>query len=565
MSYKRRFAILLNLIILLSLIPLYSSTGSETILASYKDGKITKKQFKKRLNELPGFYRSKINTDKDKEDFLDQLVIRDIFYKEAVKHGYKDSLKVLKNINDRLKGLLYNKYRTKFIKPKVKITNKEKRDYFVDHSKDKAIFGKTFQEVENYITQKLTPEKEKQLEDKERVKLEKKYKVTYNLDLIKKLNLDKIDENKSLSEKLLVNSPDSLLQKTVGEFIELYKKMPSYRKESIKKKGLENFIKELTKKELFYLEGLKLGLDNDNQIQKEIDRYKENAVLQAYYKDLILKSIPQTDKDVKKYYQDHIKDFSTRAERKVRAFYFKDEKTAKKIRKKVKKLLKKKKEDAIVALLKKYSVYPEKDGVIEHIYKNKIVPGFGKDPIFYDNIWKTPKNAVSPIFKIKKGDYAFIYILEDKPSKPMDFEKIKDRVKSVMRNKLAKQKFKEIKQELYKKYDVKFFKDNIPDKLTAKEYFSKAMDAQNHKRYKDAIFYYDKIIKYYPNNVDDYKATFMKAYIYAENLNDKEKAISLFKKVLHDFKGGELNDSAKFMIDELQGKVNIEKDLENKK
>ena len=55
----------------------------------------------------------------------------------------------------------------------------------------------------------------------------------------------------------------------------------------------------------------------------------------------------------------------------------------------------------------------------------------------------------------------------------------------------------------------------------------------------------------------------MKAYIYAENLGDKQKALELFKKLLKDFPKGELNDSAKFMIDELEGKSTLSKEFEN--
>ncbi len=563
MNNRSKLAISLIIGMLSIFISIFATTSGEIVLATFKDGKITKNEFKQKLNELPGFYRSKITSDKDKENFLDQLVIRKIFYMEAVNHGYADSIRVLKQVNDRLKNEMYAAYKNKYIKPEVKVTNKEKQDYYIKHTKDKAIFGKTFKEVSEYIEKKIIPEKEKKLEEKERIKLEKKYKVKYNTDVINKINLKDIDSNLSFANEKIVESPNQELSKTVGEFVEVYKKLPQYKRTSIEKDGLEKFIKELTKKELFYLEALAQGLDKNEQTQKNIERNKENAILQIYYSDIILNTIPDTDEAIKKYYDEHISEFSSRAERKIRAFFFKDEKTAKKIRKKVAKLLKQQKEDQIVKLLKKYSKKPEKDGVIEHIYKNKIVPGYGKDNVFYEKIWKTPSNKVSDIFKNNKGDYTFFYILEDKPEKPLDFENVKNRVRSVMRNKLAKEKFENLKKELYKKYNVQIFADKIPDILEAKEYFSKAMNAQNHKRYKDAIFYYDKIIKYYPNNKDDYKATFMKAYIYAENLGDKQKALELFKKLLKDFPKGELNDSAKFMIDELEGKSTLSKEFEN--
>ena len=564
MNSKNGISIMLIIIMLSIFLSLFADTNTETVVATYKGGKITKKEFKRQLNELPGFYRAKINTDKDKEDFLDQLVVRKIFYLEAKNNGYEDSLSVLLDIADKTKSYLSREYKKRYVTSKIKITNKEKQKYFIEHSKDKAIFGKTFKEVADYIEKKLLPEKRKELEEKEQKRLEKEYNVTYNTNVIKKINLDDLDANNDIKNELVVKSPNEDLQKTVADFLKAYKKMPAFRKDAVKKDGIEKFIKELTKQELFYLEALKEGLDKNPEIAKTIERYKENTVLQHFYKNIVTNTIPQTDNDIKKYYDEHLNQFSTRAERKIRAFYFKDEKAAKKIRKKVAKLLKKGKEKKIVELLKKYSIHPEKEGVIEHIYKNDIVPGFGKDKVFFDNIWKLQKNSVSPVFKNSKGDYTFCYILKEEPSKPMDFAEIKDRVKSMMMRTLAKEKFEAVKKDFYKKYDVKIFKDKLPDILPAKEYFTKAMNAQNHKRYKDAIFYYDKIIKYYKNNKDDYKALFMKAYIYSEDLDDKEKALALFKKVISDYPKSDLHDSAKFMIDELEGKTSMEKDFLNK-
>jgi len=92
--------------------------------------------------------------------------------------------------------------------------------------------------------------------------------------------------------------------------------------------------------------------------------------------------------------------------------------------------------------------------------------------------------------------------------------------------------------------------------LTVEEYFAKSAESQKNRRYNDAIFYYDQIIKYYQNNTDDYKAMFMKAFLYAEELKQTEKSIELFEQFLTQFKTGDLNDSATFMLQELKGETN---------
>ena len=99
--------------------------------------------------------------------------------------------------------------------------------------------------------------------------------------------------------------------------------------------------------------------------------------------------------------------------------------------------------------------------------------------------------------------------------------------------------------------------------LTAEEYFNKAEDAQKRRRFTDAIFYYDEVIKHYQNNIDDYKAMFMKAFLYAEELKDKENAIKIFNEFLEKFPPADLHDSAQFMISELEGKSDIIENFES--
>ena len=71
------------------------------------------------------------------------------------------------------------------------------------------------------------------------------------------------------------------------------------------------------------------------------------------------------------------------------------------------------------------------------------------------------------------------------------------------------------------------------------------------------MFYYDQIIKYYPNGTDDYKAAFMKAFLHSEEMDQKEEALKLFKEFVKAYPKGELLESAQFMIDELEGKKDL--------
>ena len=554
---------LLTLIFVLAVMSLFAGNNDIT-LASFKDGKITKAAFKQRLNEVPSFYRQRIKSDKDKENFLDQMIVENIFYNEAQRLGYGDSISVQTESTDRAKAYLANEYKKRNISSKdLKISDKEKQEYFLKHSNDKAYFGKTFKEVKESVETKLMPIKQKAAEEKLGKMLEKDYGLKYNDEFINKISIDIPEENNNILDGVIVESSNEDLRKKVSDFLNLYKTLPEHRRTSIKKDGVKKFITNLTRQDLFYYEALKAGIDKDPIIAKTLEQYIKSSILNHYYRNEFMNKIDQTDEAVKKYYNDNIADFSTKPSRKIRALHFKDKKTAEKLRKKMLKLVKKSKEDKIIKLIKKTAIDNANEGIIDHIYKNGIVPGFGKDKTFADKIWTIQPKNVSDVFQNSKGTYTIFYIVKDNPAEPTPFDTVKDKIKGTMVKSLAKKMFDKRKGELYKDFNVKVFADKIPDILPAKDYFERAMQAQNNKRFKDALFYYDKIIKYYPNKKDDYKALFMKGFIYSEDIDNKEKALELFKKVINNYPKDELHESAQYMIDEIEGKNKISENLED--
>jgi tetratricopeptide (TPR) repeat protein len=148
----------------------------------------------------------------------------------------------------------------------------------------------------------------------------------------------------------------------------------------------------------------------------------------------------------------------------------------------------------------------------------------------------------------------FFRIIEDVEAVATPFEEARESIKQTKYKNEQTSLFEELQDELSTKYNLKLYPDKLIVKLTAKEYFTKAEDSQKRRRFRDAIYYYDQIIKFYPNQQDDYKALFMKGFILAENLNEKEDALAVFEKVLNDYPENELHESARFMKNELTGK-----------
>jgi outer membrane protein assembly factor BamD (BamD/ComL family) len=49
----------------------------------------------------------------------------------------------------------------------------------------------------------------------------------------------------------------------------------------------------------------------------------------------------------------------------------------------------------------------------------------------------------------------------------------------------------------------------------------------------------------------------MKGFVCAEDLNQKGEALEIFQNLVEDYPDGELNESAEYMIQELEGKNNV--------
>ena len=152
--------------------------------------------------------------------------------------------------------------------------------------------------------------------------------------------------------------------------------------------------------------------------------------------------------------------------------------------------------------------------------------------------------------------------MEDVTATATPFEEVKNKVEKNLMRTLSKEKFESVKEELETKYALNIYPERMVVKLSAEEYFNKAEAAQKRRRFNDAIFYYDEVIKNHKNNVDDYKALFMKGFLFAEELKNKEKAIEIFEKFLELYPEGDLSESAQYMLSSLKNNKDMIESIE---
>jgi parvulin-like peptidyl-prolyl isomerase len=412
---------------------------------------------------------------------------------------------------------------------------------------------KTYVEVAGEIENKVRPVKENELTTMTVDSLKTAYKVKINQTVLDSLNEKNFNISKELMSQKLTTAKDPSLEMTAQEFLDLLKTIsPQEQAMFMKGKGKTQFLDQVLTRNLFALEAKKL---NYEQYVTKTDSYEQTrkyVLLQQIYTQLVIDKIKITNEDKQSYYEKNKETFAIQPTRKIQQLTFNKEAEAKKMRPKFLALLKKNKQDAILEMIRKSSIKPEQDGIIDNIYRNYIIPGIGTDSTYNKMVWDAKLNETSPIFKNSKGNYVFFTLLADNPLTYRSFNEVEPRIDTAIRKEKEKSMRESVTAELLKEFKFKKYPERLDITRTAKEYFDLADTAAKNGKFTDAISNYDEIIKRYPNGVDDYKAMFMKGFLQAEELKRTNDAISTFETFLNKFKTGELNESAKFMLEELK-------------
>lgn len=544
---------IITLVAIFTFLSLFAATevADSTVVAKFKDSKITMGNVNKRLSQIPPMYKSKYDTVEGKKELLDIICTEEIFYLEALDQKIMEQNDFFERIADQVKNTYFSEYRKDLLKDAISFTDEEKRAYFKEnHDQYK---DRTFEEAEKMIEAKLKPEKENALIEKKREELFEKYDVIINYDILPQINTMAPDSNEVIINEKIITSSNPLIDRTVKDLVAHLDILSKRVQISLRTDdGKKQYIDRLAKSDVFYLDALEKGYDKNPMLKATIEQIERNMALRTVYNKLVVESIDTSDEKLREYYNENIKEFSSLAHRKIQTFGFETKKIAAKMRKTVKKLIKKKKDEEIKTLIADNSVYATGDGILNHVYDNGIIPGMGKDQVYCDMVWKTDPKDLSKVFQNSKGIYVFFRILEDVMATAKPFEEEKDRIEKTLMRTLSKEKFENVKQELETKYALVTYPDKMAVRLTAEEYFNKAEAAQKRRRFNDAIFYYDEVMKYHKNNKDDYKAMFMKGFLFAEELKDTEKAIEIFEEFLELYPEGDLSESAQYMLSSLK-------------
>ncbi|MCB5269326.1 MAG: peptidyl-prolyl cis-trans isomerase [Candidatus Cloacimonadaceae bacterium] len=421
---------------------------------------------------------------------------------------------------------------------------------------------KEFLEVQPEIEQRLRPAKERELLDAIKSTLMSKYQVQIDQDILAKIDLSNLGNNIPIENEVVVSANNAELTMTVTDVLNTFSKTsPQEQVFYIKGGGAGQLIDQELIQKLIYLEAKAESYERYFDENEDYAQMTRNIILRQAFEQLVINTIDISDEEIAARYEQDIESYVNPAHRSIQVLFFDDIKTANKAWKKFAKAHKKNKENDINKIINKYSNRPQKT-IFENQYDNGVVTGIVPDPDFSRRIWDNPVGYLSPVFTASNGDILFFRTLSESNKTYKPLTEVQPRVYGIIKQEKEKQRQDQVTEELFVEFSMQKYPERIQLNLTAEELFTHADNAARNRNYKDSILFYDQIVKNYPNGTDDYKASFMKAFLVAEEMRNTELGLELFRGFLEKYPEGDLHESARFMIDSLEGNVEIFEDFE---
>lgn len=110
-------------------------------LAKIDNTAVTQADFDREFQALPDYAQQIFTDDAGKEKFLNEIINKELLYKEAVKKGYDKGQDYLKKVEEFKKLSLVSELFEKEIMAKAKVSDQDAKDYY-DKNKDDFIVAK---------------------------------------------------------------------------------------------------------------------------------------------------------------------------------------------------------------------------------------------------------------------------------------------------------------------------------------------------------------------------------------------------------------------------------------
>jgi len=160
-------------------------------LAKVNNVFITEKDVTKEVDALPLEVREMFLAEANIEEFVEELVKKELLYQEAMKKGIGNSEEFRKKIEDFRKVMMIQLLLEDVIEKKADVTDKEVRDFYAKNKAGLSVGKKgavDFEKVKGLIRQRLIADKQRELFDSYMAGLKDKNKVEVDKAAIARLS-----------------------------------------------------------------------------------------------------------------------------------------------------------------------------------------------------------------------------------------------------------------------------------------------------------------------------------------------------------------------------------------
>lgn len=391
-------------------------------VASYKGGSIY----------LPKQYMAK-KSPSEISKRIDYALKDRLLMQFAKDNGIYGQERIKSNADKFKYQLAYSYFMNKF-KSKINVTDDMVKNVF---DSDPQYKGREFDKIKDYI--------KGQLESKEMEKVINKEIYKYKPNHTIKINKEYLDFKKFPPTK------SSLVVATIDDKVKITNNMVNNRMKYLKNaESPEKSLDYLINISIIRLESEKYI--NNKNVKKKLQKYYDNMVLRYMKLSYIFEKNPLNADILKKFYEDHIKDFYSHPELShIRHILFDSEEKAKEVLQEI--LKSKNPQKTFLENAKKYARGPEI--LRENAGDLGEIPYGAMPEAFSKAAFSLKKNEIFK--KVVKTTFGYHLIMCEGKKKPetLDFESNKKKVMQDLKNYIKITKFNEFLEKLVRKYDVK--------------------------------------------------------------------------------------------------------------
>lgn len=216
--------------------------------------------------------------------------------------------------------------------------------------------------------------------------------------------------------------------------------------------GKKKILNELIRENLFYIAAKQEGTTLDKDAERELEKLKSEIIIKKYLKTE-LDANPVTEKEMKKYYEENLSQFTIPESRKLRHIVVKTQDDAQKI------LNELKKDKDFAQLAREHNIDATKDqgGDLRWVEKGIMVKEFE------DAAFSLLKGEMSNVVSTQFG-YHIIKVEDIKKSEIKKYESIQNEVKQ----KVEEERISKLEDALRVKYELKINSDIFQEVINSK-------------------------------------------------------------------------------------------------